>query len=462
MAVVTTVPTSALEFGNRIDAELYRPSLRDSFNKMFRTGLPVTKLRKICTIRSGTTPPDRVDGLKAGPILFKTTDIRNGIISPTGDYYRIADDVHCRMAKTRLEDRDVLLNIVGATLDFIGRSAFVSQLDNEANITQAMVFLRCHTADVLPGFLFAYLNTNFGQDQIARFARPTGQFNLNLQEVGHISIPLLPIFEQQAVERLILSAGESQKKSTTSYAKAVECLESALGLDKLTFQKPVGYIANFTEASVFRRFDADYFQTPYRQIDEHLRQFSTAPLHILADITKGIEVGSDAYQTKGHPFLRVSNVRATGIELGASDKYISPALYSALESYRPQIGELLLTKDGSPGVAMAVDRECDGIISGGIVRLKLRGNDIPNEYLALVINSRACQMQIERECSGALILHWKPALIRKLRIPILAAPVMQEISKLVAESKSARRKSDVLLAQAKTRVEQLIKAAVQP
>jgi type I restriction enzyme S subunit/type I restriction enzyme M protein len=160
--------------------------------------------------------------------------------------------------------------------------------------------------------------------------------------------------------------------------------------------------------------------------------------------------------------LRVSNIKETGIELGPSDKYISPSLYAALQSYRPQVGELLLTKDGSPGVAMVVDQPCDGIISGGVVRLKPKDDSVPNEYLAMVINSRACRMQVDRECSGALILHWKPALIRRLRIPILTETVMCKIAELATEARRSRRKSVDLLEQAKARVEQLIGEAVKP
>ena len=70
-------------------------------------------------------------------------------------------------------------------------------------------------------------------------------------------------------------------------------------------------------------------------------------------------------------------------------------------------------------------------------------------------------MQVEQECSGALILHWKPSSIRKLRMPLLTKPKMQEIADLVSKSKQAKRESERLLEQAKARVEQLIEAAVQ-
>jgi hypothetical protein len=68
-------------------------------------------------------------------------------------------------------------------------------------------------------------------------------------------------------------------------------------------------------------------------------------------------------------------------------------------------------------------------------------------------------MQIEQECSGALILHWKPSSIRKLRVPLIRESRMRDIADMVTASKDAQRKSMQLLYQAKTLVEQLIEEA---
>lgn len=130
--------------------------------------------------------------------------------------------------------------------------------------------------------------------------------------------------------------------------------------------------------------------------------------------------------------------------------------YSLAPAYQPKVGELILTKDGTAGTCLVVDEEIEGIISGGMVRLIRKSKDIPLEYLALVINSKACRMQVEQCCSGALILHWKLESIRKLRIPILPLPKMQAIAELVACSKDKMRQSEKLFEKAKSRVEQLI------
>lgn len=47
---------------------------------------------------------------------------------------------------------------------------------------------------------------------------------------------------------------------------------------------------------------------------------------------------------------------------------------------------------------------------------------------------------MERECSGALILHWKPSSIRKLAVPMLPVPVMRAIAPKVTQAKRAKLK----------------------
>lgn len=456
MAVWSLSRLTAIRSNCRVDSEFFRPeylltesSVRDC------ECIELGQLGGFVPGPFGSAFRVRNYDFKSPYRYIRGKDVKPFFLLNDDNRYLPVADFH-RLRQYEVLRDDLMISVVGT----LGNVAICTDEDVPAMFSCKSTLFRSKQAD--PYFLLAYLNSAPGLLCMLRRQRGAIQAGLNMEDLRTIPVPRFGDEIEMEIAADVRAAHRNLIASRQTYEAAQQLLESALGLDKLSLQRPMGYIANFSEAFVFRRFDADYFQTPYRQIDEHLGQFLTAPLHILADITKGIEVGSVAYQTKGHPFLRVSNVRATGIELGASDKYISTALYSELESYRPQIGEILLTKDGSPGVATALDQECDGIISGGIVRLELKSNDIPNEYLALVINSLACQMQIQRECSGALILHWKPTLIRKLRIPLLPDSVMHQIANLVTESKRARRKSDELLAQAKTRVEQLIEAAVKP
>jgi hypothetical protein len=282
-----------------------------------------------------------------------------------------------------------------------------------------------------------------------------------MSELGRIPIPPIAIEEQEEIDATFWNARSLERVAIDKYQEAKNALEATLGIDEEFIQSATGYLTHLSEIITDGRADADYFQPQFRHIHEQLDTHDTVALQKLAEISKGIEVGSSAYRDTGRLFLRVSNIKEMEIEATASDKYISDSLYQTLHLFRPSIGDILLTKDGSPGICMVVDNVVDGIISGGVVRLKLRDASVPAEYLALAINSRACRMQVEQECSGAVILHWKPSSIRKLRIPLLADEEMASIAKLVSESKQAKRESFRLLYEARDRVEQLIEEAIQ-
>lgn len=455
MAIITTTNLSALEFGNRIDGELYNPNLLLSLCELKQTGYELKPIGSFCVVKSGTTPTDRDDSLKDGPILFKTTDIRNNVLSPYNDYYHINTVIHNRMQKTKLKGNDVLLNIVGATLDVIGRSAIIKDDIKEANITQAMAFLRIIKDNFKSGFLFAYLNTKYAQDQIKRYARPTGQFNLNLVEVKKILVPNIVKDLQTEIDELVNQSGLLQSKSHTLYQQAEELLAQELQLDKLQLPKNKWYTAQYSEVVDDGRMDSEYYQPKYRAIMNHISSFHHRRLDDICDFTKGFEVGTNSYTNEGNLFMRVSNISKNGVQIGSSDKHISSTTYQKLKSFQIEKGDVLCTKDGTIAMCYVIDEDVDGIFSSGIVRLTMRDN-FPKEYLAIVINSIVGNMQAHRVCSGALITHWKIDDMKKMLIPIIDDEKMIEIADLVSRSKEAKQKSKQLLARAKTRVEELI------
>lgn len=172
-------------------------------------------------------------------------------------------------------------------------------------------------------------------------------------------------------------------------------------------------------------------------------------------MTKGFEPGSDAYQDSGVSFIRVSSLSVNGIDTN-DQKYLRDELFQKLkQNYQPKVGEVLLTKDATPGIAYTVKEEIDGILSSGILKLKLK-SDIEPEYLTLCLNSIVGKMQAERDAGGSIISHWKPEQIKEILIPILPKSTQEKIADLVRKSHEARKKSKELLKEAKRKVEELI------
>jgi len=171
---------------------------------------------------------------------------------------------------------------------------------------------------------------------------------------------------------------------------------------------------------------------------------------------KGVEPGAEAYQDEGKLFIRVSSLSKYGIE-DKDQKYLGEELYQKLKNnHEPKVGEILLTKDATPGITYVVKEQIEGIISSGILRLKIKDKEIESEYLALCLNSILGQMQAERDGGGSIITHWKPEQIKNVLIPVLSKSTQQKIADLVKESHEARSKAKELLEEAKQKVESLI------
>ena len=140
-----------------------------------------------------------------------------------------------------------------------------------------------------------------------------------------------------------------------------------------------------------------------------------------------------------------------------NQQFISGDLYNELKIHQPKKGEVLLSKDATPGIAYYLNDESQKmIVSGGILRLKMDNKQVLPEYLTLVLNSVIVQKQIERDAGGSVINHWRPDQVKSTLIPILKEDKQKEIKELIEKSFSDRKLSQSLLEIARRGVETAI------
>lgn len=448
------IQKSQLEGATRLDAEYYQPEFLEMEKNL---SLLNSKLfSEISIIRSGTTPKNRDDDRKEGIVLLKTTDVRNNVLAEENSYYYISRELDEKMKQTKLAGRDVLVNIVGATLGVIGRVAFVPNKFPESNITQAMALIRSKNPDFLPEYIFIFLISRLGRMQADRIARPTGQYNINLEELGSFKIPTVAIKIQQKIKDLVDNLTAELNESKKLYLDAENLLLEELELKGFDNVEKLSSIVNLSDTEYVHRIDAEYFQPKYAIIEEKIKRYNAYKLDDLVSMKKGIEIGAEEYQEEGKVFIRVSSMTKFGI-IESDQKYLSDKLYESLKKdFEPKKGEILLTKDATLGVACVLKEDIQGIVSGGTLRLKLKDAEVEAEYLALCLNSIIGQMQAERDAGGSIIAHWKPEQIKNVIIPILPKETQQKIADLVRQSHEARKKSKELLEEAKRKVEEMI------
>ena len=242
-------------------------------------------------------------------------------------------------------------------------------------------------------------------------------------------------------------------ESKDVYHKGQTFLLSELGLINWQPKHQLSFVKNYSDTQRARRIDADYFQPKYEEIVNAIKSYPGGwdTLGNLVATKKCVEVGSDEYLEEGVPFVRVSNLSPFEI---SEEKYISDALYAEVKQYQPKQGEILLSKDATPGIAHYLDQPPPKMIpSGGILRLKNKTDRVNNEYLTLVLNSTLTKEQVNRDVGGSVILHWRPDQVKDVVIPILPREKQAQIQQKITESFSLRKQSRHLLECAKRAVE---------
>lgn len=146
-------------------------------------------------------------------------------------------------------------------------------------------------------------------------------------------------------------------------------------------------------------------------------------------------------------------------KFGLSDSAICLDRITYGDAIRPKKDTILLSKDGSVGIAYKVDEPLDVITAGAIVHLNVTDKEVLPDYLTLVINSIVVKLQAERDAGGSIIQHWKPSEIDNVVIPILPMSEQMKLSEMLQQSFSLRKESMRLLQNATQIVEGAIECA---
>ena len=389
--------------------------------------------------------------------IYRMNEIHNSICDL--DVKKYANITPQELAIFKLQDGDVLFNRTNS-FEWVGRTGiyYKSTEQDEKVFASYLVRLIPDAEQVLPEYLTAFLNTTYGVRQIkARARQSINQTNVNPEEVKEIEIPLLSEKLQKAIQSNYRSAHENLVVAQEAYKLAEDMLNSYLGI--ADFADESCSIKTLSESFIQSgRLDAEYYQPKYDALFDVLRNVTTTNLggeNGLVSMKKSIEPGSEAYQDEGIPFVRVSDVNQYGI-VEPTIKLAS-TIVPDIENLYPRKNTILLSKDGSVGIAYKVQEDMQAVTSGALLHLTVKDtNPILPDYLTLVLNSQVVQLQAQRDCNGAIIQHWKPSDIEKVLIPILDIDKQKEISDKVQESFHLRKEAKRLLDNAIKAVEMAI------
>ncbi|MBS3952338.1 MAG: hypothetical protein KGZ88_05260 [Methylomicrobium sp.] len=452
MAVWSEATTTEILATRRIDAEFSQPKYLEAERKT--RSCKAENLGNLGTFVPGPfgssfrvsnydfqSPYRYIRGQDVKPFFILEDDSR---FIPQADFIRLQHYA--------VKNDDLMISVVGT----LGNVAVCTERVTPAMFSCKSTIFRSEKGD--PYYLLAYLNSHFGQLCLLRRQRGAIQMGLNIEDLRSIPIPRLGEYEEGRIAEKVRKAHDELISSRESYQSAQQLLESELGLDKLSFQKPVGYTAQFSELELSRRLDAQHYQAQFTQLLAHLANFPTRKIRDIRTCNRrGIQPiyeRDGAYDVINSQHLGPKHINYDGLEK------TSPQAFSASPVAHIRQNDLLIYTTGAYIGRTNVYLSNAPAFASNHVNILRVTPDIDAAYMAMIFQSVVGQFQTQKHSRGSAQAELYPNDIDKFVVPILPFEQQTIIGDLVRESLVKQRESARLLEQAKTRVEQLIEEAV--
>lgn len=383
--------------------------------------------------------------------MVRTTDLETKNYTDNVKY--ISKQSYDFLSKSKVFGGEILINKIGSP----GRTFLMPRLDIPVSLGMNLFLLRLKSNGTIDEpTLWLYLNTEFGKTIIQRKINGTVPLTIDKMAIKSIYTPVFSCEFRKILSGIVESIYSNEKVANELYVAANNTLNTSLGINIFNKKFSFKSIKNLSQSfGVAGRLDAEYYQPKYDALFSRLWEFETKPLggiNGIVSIKKSIEPGSDTYQDKGIPFVRVSDV--SKFKISQPEIYLSENVVQNISELYPKKDTILFSKDGSVGIAYKMEEDKKMITSGALLHLTVRNASVViPDYLTLVLNSLVVKLQAERDSNGAIIQHWKPSEIENVVIPILDISIQEEIAAKVQKSFALRRQSEQLFEDAKQAVE---------
>jgi len=320
----------------------------------------VVKCQDVIDIRDGTH--DTPKYVNVGYPLITSKNLKNGSIDFSEVSYISAEDYIEINKRSKVDKGDILLAMIGT----IGNPVIVD-VDQEFSIKNVALF-KLQNSPVDPRFFKYLLESSIVKKQLERETKGGTQKFVSLKVLRNLEIPLPPIASQRRIANILDKADEIIRKRKEAIA-LTEQLQKSIFLDM--FGDPVTNPKGWEKVTVN---------------------------DVVSEVKDGPHV-SPEYSHNGIPILSTRNIRPN--ELIMEDiKYISEDVYlNLIKRFKPQKGDVLLTKGGTTGFAKVVDWDWNFAVWVHLALLR-PNNKIRSEFLEATLNSPNCYLQSQLYTHG--------------------------------------------------------------
>lgn len=364
--------------------------------------------------------------------MVRTTDLEKNNFTDNIKY--VSKSTYEFLSKSKVYGGEILINKIGSP----GRTYLMPKLDIPVSLGMNLFLLRLKGTIIDEKTLYLFLNSEIGKNIIQRKVNGTVPLTIDKKAIRSLYVPIFSYEFRQQLNKFIDNSRNKEKEAIEKYRQAENLLLAELGLENFNPSNEKIAIKSLKDSFLKSgRFDSEYYQVKYDNLFEKILCFKNKKLSNIVSINKSIEPGSENYNVDGIPFIRVQDL--TKFEIAKPSVYLDSEKYSKV--INPKKDTILLSKDGTVGIAHKMSDDRNIITSSAILHLNIKDNSVLPDYLTLLLNSMVVKMQAERDAGGSIINHWKKSEIENVIIPIISMDKQQKISKLMKESTRLRNDS---------------------
>ena len=403
----------------------------------------ISKLNKIendcvenlCLITSGKTPSYSDDG--------KVKVVRSGDLNR--DLFIEEDNLLKTNEKEIrfLKDEDILISSIGR--GSIGKVNIYDSKEKYAFVSEINVLRK---PKINPHYLFIFLRTLYGQEQINReVTGATGQLHLLKSNVKKILIPIAPKKIQDKITEKYLEAKKDYTKSIKLSQEVEDSLLKEIGLKGYKPRFQISFISNYSDVKILERFDAEYFQPKYNEMSNKINKYSGEVMllkDLIIDIKKG-KLLKYSYE-KGNnskPYILIENMRR--------GKY---TLFSEEKGVNCREEDILIVADGENSGFVSTNLK--GFVGSTILKISFDNSRINNLCLSEILKVHF--EKINELKTGSGVPHLDKNVLLNLEIPLLNNEFQKKLSQKIKDASKLKNSVERLLDEAKKEVEKWIES----
>lgn len=337
----------------------------------------------------------------------------------------------------RLKKNDVLICRTNGNPDLVGRAAIVMK---DYPYAYASYLFRVRTNDkIKPSTFVAYLNSKYGRMEIDKNSMKGNQTNFSPAKLNDIVVPLFSLGFESCIQDYFQLAYEDVEASKAKYQSAADLLSNYLNLSQFDGNNCiVKQISDSFQKS--GRLDAEYYQSKYEIVENHILTMAHCMLSDVADVISGEFVEDSEYGAVGIAYIRGSDITNSVID---NDNAVKVNV--SLDKRKTiSTNDIAFSMIGSVG-NVSINKSCDmGLVSNNLGVIAPHDKKMSNLFL-LYLSSEIGQLLFEKYQTRTAQPKIKKEDVGKFLFPILPIEKQMKLSQMVEDSFAFRHRSQQLL-----------------